>query len=72
MCRAGLHEPTKREAEVLRLICEGLTNNQISETLGITFKTVTSHRGSLMNKAGVNNSIRLFRWALKQRLVSIE
>jgi DNA-binding NarL/FixJ family response regulator len=64
--------PTPRESEVLQLICEGYTSKQIAARLGISFKTVVSHRARLLEKARVQSSIKLFRWALKNGLVSLE
>ena len=60
----GSEEPTKREMEVLRLICDGLTSREVAKELGSTFKTAASHRASLMAKAESQNVIELFRWAV--------
>jgi len=65
-------EPTVRELEVLRLICNGCTTEEIAARLGITFKTVATHRMHLMEKSGARNSILLFRWALKNGYVSLD
>jgi DNA-binding NarL/FixJ family response regulator len=65
-------KPTPRELDVLRLICQGLTAREIGCELGISRKTADSHRYSLMDKAGANNGIRLFRWALKRGYVSLD
>jgi DNA-binding NarL/FixJ family response regulator len=65
-------EPTRREMQVLNLICNGLTSKQIAKDMGLAFKTVVCHRSSLMSKAGVANVIQLFRWAIKHRYVSTE
>jgi DNA-binding NarL/FixJ family response regulator len=65
-----LAEPTPRELEVLRLICEGHSTKEIAARLLLSFKTVECHRSRLMQKAGSNNCIRLFRWALEKRYVS--
>ncbi|AFL81272.1 response regulator containing a CheY-like receiver domain and an HTH DNA-binding domain [Aequorivita sublithincola DSM 14238] len=50
---------TKREKEVLILIVEGLTNNQIAEKLFISIDTVDSHRKNLYSKLNVNNTAML-------------
>jgi DNA-binding CsgD family transcriptional regulator len=63
--------PTTRETEVLQLICEGYTSREIAARLDISFKTAVTHRAQLLQKAGVENSIKLFRWALKNGLVSL-
>jgi DNA-binding NarL/FixJ family response regulator len=63
--------PTAREIEVLELICQGYSTKEIAYRLGIAFKTAGSHRSHLFEKAGVNNSVRLLRWALEEGYVTI-
>ena len=48
---------TKREAEVLQLICLGHTNIQIAKILNISISTVNVHVASICQKLGVNNRI---------------
>ncbi len=60
---------TKREKEVLSLIAEGLTNNQIAEKLFISPLTVDSHRKNLLTKFKVNNTAALIRLAVENHLV---
>ena len=60
---------TKREKEVLTLIAEGLTNNQIAEKLFISPLTVDSHRKNLLTKLQVNNTAALIRLAIEHRLI---
>lgn len=64
-------ELTKRETEVLKLICEGLSNSQIAEKLFISLRTVEGHKSNLITKTGVKNSISLVMCALKNKLVEI-
>lgn len=65
-------KPTARELDVLNLICEGYSTKQIAYRLGISFKTALTHRYHLMEKAGVDNVIQLFRWAIQEGYVTIE
>lgn len=60
---------TRREKEVLQLIAEGLTNNQIAEQLFISPLTVDSHRKNLLTKLQVKNTASLIRLALEQQLI---
>ena len=54
--RAPTIEPlTPREREVLRLICEGLSNREISERLTVTLNTVKKHTSNLYDKLGVRS-----------------
>jgi DNA-binding CsgD family transcriptional regulator len=46
---------TEREAEVMRLVCEGLTAQEIGERLGISSRTVEIHRRTAVIKLGARN-----------------
>jgi len=56
---------TRREKEVLELIAEGLTNNEIAGKLFISTTTVDSHRKSLLAKFEAKNTATLIRMAAK-------
>lgn len=60
---------TRREKEVLRLIADGLTNNQIAEKLFISPLTVDSHRKNLLTKLNVKNTASLITTAFEHRLL---
>jgi DNA-binding NarL/FixJ family response regulator len=58
-------ELTPREFQIMRLVCDGLSNTQIAEQLSLSPKTTDKHRENLMRKLGVNNSAQLIRKALQ-------
>ncbi len=60
---------TRREMEVVRLVSEDLSNNEIGERLHISPTTVETHRRNLMKKIGVNTVVGLVRWGLKHGVV---
>jgi two-component system, NarL family, response regulator DegU len=60
---------TKRESEVIELICEGLRNKEISSRLHISEATVSHHLTSIFRKLEVEDRISLVIYAVKQRLV---
>jgi DNA-binding NarL/FixJ family response regulator len=68
---AKMEALTAREIEVLELICQGCSTKEIAYRLGIAFKTAGSHRSHLFEKAGVDNAVRLFRWALEEGYVTV-
>lgn len=63
------NELTDREREVLQLIVEGLTTQQVADRLSISPHTATRHRANLMQKLGVHNQAELIRCAAQQGLV---
>lgn len=68
---ATLNKPllTRREKEVLELISEGYTNNEIGEKIFVSTLTVDTHRKNLLVKLGARNSAALIRIALKLGLL---
>lgn len=64
-------ELSQREQEVLILICNGFTNNEIGEKLFISPKTADNHRTSLLQKTKTKNSAHLVMYAMKNNLVEI-
>lgn len=62
---------TKRELEVLELICEGLTNEDIAKKLFISERTVIGHKSNLIAKTECKNTVQLVSYAIKQKLVEI-
>jgi len=62
---------TSREIDVMLLICEGLSSQEISEKLHISCRTVEKHRASLLIKTNVKNSAGLIIWAIKNQYFSI-
>jgi DNA-binding NarL/FixJ family response regulator len=60
---------TPRELEVLKLVAEAHTNDQIAEILTISRKTVERHRENLMGKLGMRDRVELTRYAIRRGLV---
>lgn len=61
---------TAREREVLQLIAEGLSSKEIAATLGVSIKTVETHRCNLMAKLKIRKASRLVRVAIHEGLVA--
>jgi len=62
---------SKREKEVLLLICQGYSNNEIAEKLFISHKTVDNHRTNLITKTQTRNSAHLVMFAIKNNIINI-
>lgn len=63
---------TKREIEVLELICKQYTTNDIAESLFISPRTVEGHRNNLLLKTESKNVAGLVIYALKNKMVSLD
>lgn len=64
-----LSKLSKREREVLKEIAEGLTNQQISDKLFISPRTVEIHRKNIMDKLGAQNIVSLIRIIIESNLI---
>lgn len=63
------HGLTAREREVLQLIAErGLSLVEVAERLGLSPKTVTTHKTNIMSKLGVANNVELIRYVVDHKL----
>ena len=60
---------SKREIEILTLICKEYSNSEIAEKLFLSVSTVETHRKNLIAKLGVNNTVGLVKFALKNKLI---
>ncbi|MBC6613190.1 response regulator transcription factor [Hymenobacter sp. BT507] len=60
---------THREREILQLVANGLTNQQIADQLFTSRRTVETHRQSLLEKTGVKNTPALIKYAMEQGLL---
>jgi DNA-binding NarL/FixJ family response regulator len=62
---------TKREEEVLQMICKGFTTKEISDLMFISQKTVEGHKTNLLAKTNSKNTINLMLYAFKHKLVEV-
>jgi DNA-binding NarL/FixJ family response regulator len=62
---------SNRELDVLKLVCEGLSNNEISEKLHISPKTVEGHKAKLMSKTNTRNTVSLVMFTIKNKLIQV-
>ena len=63
---------TRREEEVIKLIAKGKSLKEIAEQLFITIKTVETHKLNIQSKLNLSNTAQLVRYAIENKLVSIE
>ena len=63
---------TPREKEVLQLICQEMTTQEIADRLYLSSHTVESHRKNLLGKTGCKNSVGLLRFAIDNGLGALK
>lgn len=68
----ALKRLTPRQRQVLRLVAEGNSSKAISQELGISVKTVESHRTNLMKRLDIHDVTGLVRFAIRVGLISAE
>ena len=66
---SGPAELTPREASVVRMVANGQTNKEIAHAMGISIRTVETHRQNIMKKLHIASSSELVRWAVRHDLV---
>ena len=69
-CEDTYRTLTLREREVLSLVAAGYTNVEIAARLGISSRTVETHRANLMRKLGLHTLAELIRLALRRGISS--
>jgi DNA-binding CsgD family transcriptional regulator len=69
MPKEGLPKLTRREKEVLELIAEGLTNQEIAARLFLSSTTIDSHRRNMLTKFKVRNVAALIKIAMSNHLI---
>jgi DNA-binding NarL/FixJ family response regulator len=78
-CAGGEARPTglrnvnfsSREAEIVRLLWDGLSTKEIGQKLHVSFKTVENHRYNIYQKCGASNLAALFRYAVHNAIVAV-
>lgn len=75
MDTVGEHDPykqlTNREREILKLLAEGHTTQEIADMLTLSPKTVDRHKSNLMAKLDIHNRADLIKYALRRRIITI-
>lgn len=63
---------TRREKEILQLICDGLSNKEIADKLFISERTVVGHKSNLLAKTNCKSSVGLLSYAIRNKLVEVK
>jgi DNA-binding NarL/FixJ family response regulator len=60
---------TSREREILQLLAGGMSNKEVASSLGISVRTVATHRANLMRKLEIHNLSELVRYAVRNQII---
>jgi DNA-binding NarL/FixJ family response regulator len=66
----AVQKPTARELQIIRLLVDGKANKEIAAALGITVRTVETHRANIMLKLGVHSISGLIRYAIRNDIIT--
>ncbi|MCL4395428.1 MAG: response regulator transcription factor [Chloroflexi bacterium] len=61
---------TEREKQVVQLVADGMSSREIAEQLGLSVKTIDTHRANIMEKLGIHSSAELVKYAIREGIVS--
>jgi len=60
---------TQREREIVQLLAEGKSNKEVAGVLGISVRTVETHRANIMLKLDIHSIVELVRYAVRNRII---
>jgi len=63
--RRPLHALTERQVQVLKLVTEGQRTREVAKRLGLSIKTVESHRSEIMKRLNIHDVVSLARYAIR-------
>ena len=63
---------TNREREILKLIAEGHTNQEIADLLVLSIATIQTHRAHIMSKLGLRSPTELIKYAIRRGFITLD
>ena len=63
------HPLTARQREVVQLVAEGKSNKEMAQMLGISVRTIETHRAHIMRQLGMHSVVQVVRYALRNHIV---
>ncbi|MEI8049441.1 MAG: response regulator transcription factor [Bacteroidota bacterium] len=63
---------TAKESELLKLLCKGMSTEEMAEKLCMSKRTIEGYRAKLLQKTGLSNTINLVIYAIRNKLVNLE
>jgi len=67
----GLEVLSKRESEILKLVMEGMSNQEIADSFFVSIRTVETHKNNIMTKLNLKNTVELVKYAIRNRFFEL-
>ncbi len=68
---AGMNQLSARQLEILKLMGESLSNQEIADRLFISVRTVETHKNHIMQKLNLKNTVDMIKFGIKNNIISI-
>jgi two-component system response regulator NreC len=62
---------TEREKEIMHLVVDGLSNNEIADKLFISVRTVETHKSRILQKLDLKSTVDLVKFAIKNKIIEV-
>lgn len=69
LVRRGLHALTDRQIQVLKMVAEGHRTRDVARQLGLSIKTIESHRSEIMKRLHIHDVVSLVRYSIRVGLI---
>ncbi|HRZ42328.1 MAG TPA: response regulator transcription factor [Bacteroidales bacterium] len=69
--KPGLEVLSKREIEILRMVMEGMSNQEIADLTFVSIRTVETHKNNIMTKLQIKNTVELVKYAIRNRFFEV-
>ncbi len=60
-----------RQRGIVKLLAEGMSNKEVAAALGISVRTVESHRAHIMQKLGLQSMADIVRYAIRNQIIEL-
>lgn len=67
----GLEVLSKREIEILKMVMEGMSNQEIADATFVSIRTVETHKNNIMTKLQIKNTVELVKYAIRSRFFEV-
>jgi DNA-binding NarL/FixJ family response regulator len=69
--KKGFEKLTRREKEILKMVMEGFSNQEIANSTFVSIRTVETHKNNIMTKLNLKNTVELVKYAIKNQFFDL-